>query len=205
MNHRVHSLIIFMANPFFCVGVFFKVEPATLINQEARGMFPFCLGSIVSLGQLPWLTYMAAQSYTEPGGACGAFALKNRPAGLWPWRGLWHWRAVEEPAMLAFGSEEQVMLLWQAMLASGIEEQASGIEGTGPVGLWHWKMGPTCPLMAFICISPQLWGAASAPPEGQGASDPPLLGPGALGRTFPCRSVRCYYPTWGVTLKNCFS
>ena len=37
MNHKVHSLIIFMANPFsFCLGVFFKREMANPINQEAR-------------------------------------------------------------------------------------------------------------------------------------------------------------------------
>ena len=37
MNHKVHSLIIFMANPFsFSLAVFFKRETATPINQEAR-------------------------------------------------------------------------------------------------------------------------------------------------------------------------
>ena len=37
MNHKVHSLTIFMANPFsFSQGVFFIMETATPLNQEAR-------------------------------------------------------------------------------------------------------------------------------------------------------------------------
>ena len=46
MNHKVHSLIIFMANPFS--AVFFKRETATPINQEAR-ILDFVIGSLLRL------------------------------------------------------------------------------------------------------------------------------------------------------------